>query len=306
LKLKYDELQIKHDESVARFNDEKKIILEKYEKLNENHNKLSMQYEKALASCNDIASEFVVFKVLHEHCTPPSDSIIIPTPTQIDRVYDDLKWMNARIDDLSTTLSNCSHATKKLETIVYKKNKMNKNNSKNTHYAHLYTRTQKCVTCGQKGHVAKFCKNIHMRVQNPTTHKNAHPSKSHSHAPVSHSYDVVYNCTICGRSGHLAKFCYDAKRMSFVKKNGLKNASKTSLVFGSKNRLSVPFHSHTTSTHSFHCSHCGRDGHLKMFCFDRLKAINASKWVHNPKALEFTFRGNVPSSFGPKKFWVPK
>ena len=224
----YDILQNNHDILVSKLHvisNEKDIILEEHEKLKNDHNILSMKYENALVSCNSISNEFDVFKSIHENCTTLNDSNVASTSsTSKDKFYDELKWMNNRIDDLSLTLSNCAHTTKNLVSVASKnngshiahhglskpKNKVHKQKGKPTHHAHLYAKVQKCTTCGRKGHVAKFCNTTYKRIQNPAPYKNVHASQPHSHAPIPYLYDVVYKCTICGRRGHLAKFCYDA------------------------------------------------------------------------------------------------
>ena len=108
----------------------------------------------------------------------------------------------------------------------------------------------------------------------------------------------------------MAKFCYDLHKplvsMKIILKEDLKKNFISPNVYAPKKSFSEPFPTLTTSTHRFHCSYCGRNGHLKELCFDRLRAINAPKWIHNPKAFDFTFRGHVPTDLGPKRFWVSK
>jgi len=66
-----------------------------------------------------------------------------------------------------------------------------------------------------------------------------------------------------------------------------------------------PRHTHAPHGHHQHmyahvytCTHCGRNGHLAKFCFDRLNNVNlANKFV-------WVREGTNPH--GPKKVWVPK
>jgi len=111
---------------------------------------------------------------------------------------------------------------------------------------------------------------------------------------------------LCGRKGHLAKFCFDAKRIGFMKKN------KNPRIFQNDNFSAYSrFDSHYA--HPLHCTHCGRNGHSKDFCFDRIRAIDAPTWVRNPNGFGFGVktphmvdRAHNPSFLGPKRFWAPK
>jgi len=225
-----------------------------------------------------------------------------------DRFYEELKWMNNRIDDLSLTLSNCAHTTKNLVSVASKnngshiahhglskpKNKVHKQKGKPTHHAHLCAKVQKCTTCGRKGHVAKFCNTTYKRIQNPAPYKNVHASQPHSHAPIPYSYDVVYKCTICGRRGHLAKFCYDAPH------SAQKSVSHVSNKNASTSRNSSHY-AQSTSTHTkiFHCSLCGRNGHLAKFCYDR-EPLFANKFSHTHTHHHHIPKATPSSNFGSK------
>jgi hypothetical protein len=306
LKLKHDKLQINHDALLSKFDvicNDKMIVMHANEKLKNDNNVLSskvdsisLERNNAMFELDAIKNEFVLFK----------DNHICSSSLENDVLNGELDVVKNRISCLSSTLNDCVHAHEKLEAMCVKKHSSMP--KKHTHHAHMYAKVHKCTICGRKGHVAKFCFD---RVQKPVSigtnvpkvsHMHCMPH-THSHAPIEHhKHPFVYDCTLCGRKGHLAKYCFDAKK-SFVEK---KNSLKSPHVYVPKKNLSAPYHTLTTSTHPFHCSYCGRNGHLKEFCFDRSKAINAPKWVHNPKAFDFTSRGNVPNSFGPKKFWVPK
>jgi hypothetical protein len=252
--------------------------------------------KNAMLECEIARNELASFKENHVCSSSNNDALF----------RNEFKNINDRMNSLNSTLNDCVHMHKKLENVCVKK--QSSLIKKTTHHAHMYAKVHKCTICGRKGHVAKFCfDRVHKPVSIGTnvskaSHMHSMPH-THLHAPIEHhKHAIVYDCTLCGRKGHLAKYCFDAKK-SFVEK---KNSLKSPHVYVLKKNLSAPYHTLTTSTHPFHCSYCGRNGHLKEFCFDRSKAINAPKWVHNPKAFDFTSRGNVPNSFGPKRFWAPK
>ena len=70
-----------------------------------------------------------------------------------------------------------------------------------------------------------------------------------------------------------------------------------------------PRHTHAPHGHTHHhmyahvyiCTHCGRKGHLAIFCYDRLHTPNLAKnfvWVREDT--------NPHGPHGPKRVWVPK
>jgi hypothetical protein len=308
LKLKHDMLQRDHDALLSKFDDvcnDKMIIIHANEKLKIDNDALSSKLDSISLEKENVSFESNVTKnelaSLKSHVCSSSNNAMLSV---------ELNDVKDRIDCLSSTLNVCVHKHKDLMNLCVEKNYSI--HKKNTHHAFIYAKVLKCKICGRNGHVAKYCFDAKKDFQKPISMSplaSYHVSmpRKHSHAPIEHhKHDVVYSCDLCGRKGHLAKYCFDAKRICVEKKNSLKKSFKSPHIYVPKKSFSAPFYTHTTSTHSFHCSYCGRNGHVKEFCFDRSKAINAPRWVHNPKAFDFTSRGNVPNSFGPKRFWVPK
>ena len=73
----------------------------------------------------------------------------------------------------------------------------------------------------------------------------------------------------------------------------------------------VAHHDHTPThkhTKVYTCTHCGRKGHLRKFCYDRLYHFNFAKNKNVKEPKNFA-NNNVPyksNPKGPKKVWVPK
>jgi hypothetical protein len=336
LKLKHDKLQVDHDALLAKFNDvsnEKLIILHKHDELEKEHEILTSRFNEMCQVRDDAINELTTLHIDYDSLSSKLDSMKndntmlsairnelvlfkdnhVCSSSSNDVFDQEFKIVKDRMDSLNSTLNVCVHAHKNLENLCVKKN--SSISKKHTHHAYLYAKVHKCIICGRKGHLAKFCFDAHKRVKKPVylapkniwvpsvLKKNVFTPQSHTHIPIEyHKHPNVYACTICGRKGHLAEFCFD------VKKKSLKN----SLFLEKKN-----FCAHTHVDHMvaqpFHCTHCGRKGHLRDFCFDRLRAINAPSWVHNPKVVGFGVKAHNmfdrvhnPSFLGPKKFWVPK
>jgi hypothetical protein len=301
-----------HDALLSKFDDvcnDKMMIMHANEKLKIDNDVLSskidsisLENENAMFKIDETRNELISFKENHI-CSSSFDSVF-------DEEFNVVK---NRIECLNSTLIDCVHNHKNLENMCAKKQASS--HKKTTHHAHMYAKVHKCTVCGRKGHLAKFCYDTHTRVQKPVSVGTIVPNishthfipRTHSHAPIEHhKRDVVYSCTLCGRKGHLAKFCFDAKKICFMKKN------KTPHVL---QKDSFRAHTHVDRMYAqpLHCTHCGRKGHTKDFCFDRLRAIDAPTWVRNPKSFGFGVktpnmfdRAHIPSFLGPKKFWAPK
>jgi hypothetical protein len=311
LKLKHDNLQNDHDLLASEYDDvckEKMTIMHAHEKLKIDYDSLSSKCQSISHEKIDAMVELEVAKneiaLLKNHVCSSSSN---------DSFIDEFKNLNDRMNTLNSTLNVCVHAHKNLENMCAKKQASS--HKKTIYHAHMYAKVHKCTICGRKGHLARFCFDAQVRVQKPVSigtnvpkvsHMHSMPH-THSHASIDHhEHAIVYDCTLCGRKGHLAKFCFDAKRIGFMKKN------KTPRIFQNDNFSAYSrFDSHYA--HPLHCTHCGRNGHSKDFCFDRIRAIDAPTWVRNPNGFGFGVktphmvdRAHNPSFLGPKRFWAPK
>ena len=268
-----------HDALLLKFDDvcnDKMIVMHANEKLKNDYEALSSKCQSISHEKIDAMLELEIAKneivLLKNHVCSSSSNVVFDN---------ELNIVKDRISCLSSTLNDCVHAHEKLEAMCVKKHSSMP--KKHTHHAHMYAKVHKCTICGRKGHVAKFCFD---RVQKPVSIGTVVPNASHthfishthSHAPIEHhKHDVVYSCTLCGRKGHLAKFCFDAEKICFQRKN--KNVAclkknKNPHTF-QKDSFCAFSRFDSQNAHPLHCTHCGRKGHTKDFCFDRLRAINA-------------------------------
>ena len=89
--------------------------------------------------------------------------------------------------------------------------------------------------------------------------------------------------------------------MNYTRLESMFQKKHASPMHADKPRNTYASHAHTHDAmyvHMYTCTHCGRKGHLKKFCYDRSSTSNfANKFVRVRKCA---------NPYGPKKIWVPK